>query len=193
MELAQAVVKRRSVRLFKQDEIPDDVILDLVKMASCASSAGNFQPLRYIVIKSKKKLEEVFGAAAWAAQVRPHRNPEWGKTSPKAFIAVVAKRASDSENHSAAIDAGAAIQILQLAATDKGLGSCWIGAFNKFKINEILGLSGEFCLFLIALGVPAEAPVMERVSLGQSVKYYLDSDNVMHVPKYLPNEITRFV
>ena len=45
-------------------------------------------------------------------------------------------------------------------------------------------------LYLVALGVPDESPVMENIKEGDSAKYYLDKNDVLHVPKYTVNALT---
>ena len=190
MNFTEVLNSRRSIRRFKQDKIEDVVLLSLIDAATKAPSAGNTQPLRYFIIREKELLAQIFAQTAWGGHVRPARDPQLGVTSPTAFIAVCTQNQGESASGSA--DAGAAIQNILLAATDLGLGSCWIGAFNKAKVNELLKLDKLTALYLVALGYPAEAPVMERINKGDSTKYTLDENDVIHVPKYAPGDVAKF-
>lgn len=191
MNFTEVLNSRRSIRRFKQDKIEDVVLLSLIDAATKAPSAGNTQPLRYFIIREKELLAQIFAQTAWGGHVRPARDPQLGVTSPTAFIAVCMQNQGESASGSA--DAGAAIQNILLAATDLGLGSCWIGAFNKAKVNELLKLDKLTALYLVALGYPAEAPVMERINKGDSTKYTLDENDVIHVPKYAPGDVAKFL
>ncbi len=191
MNFTEVLNSRRSIRRFKQDKIEDMVLLSLIDAATKAPSAGNTQPLRYFIIREKELLAQIFAQTAWGGHVRPARDPQLGVTSPTAFIAVCTQNQGESASGSA--DAGAAIQNILLAATDLGLGSCWIGAFNKAKVNELLKLDKLTALYLVALGYPAEAPVMERINKGDSTKYTLDENDVIHVPKYAPGDVAKFL
>ncbi len=191
MNFTEVLNSRRSIRRFKQDKIEDVVLLSLIDAATKAPSAGNTQPLRYFIIREKELLAQIFAQTAWGGHVRPARDPQLGVTSPTAFIAVCTQNQGESASGSA--DAGAAIQNILLAATDLGLGSCWIGAFNKAKVNELLKLDKLTALYLVALGYPAEAPVMERINKGDSTKYTLDENDVIHVPKYAPGDVAKFL
>ena len=90
-------------------------------------------------------------------------------------------------------DAGAAIQSMEYAAWEENIGSCWIGPFNKEKTAEILELEKEKLLFLVALGYKGEEPVQDEITLSDSPKYYLDENDVLHIPKYTVDAITKFV
>ncbi len=191
MNFTEVLNTRRSIRRFKQDKIEDTVLLSLIDAATRAPSAGNTQPLRYFIIRGKELLAQIFAQTAWGGHVRPARDPKLGETSPTAFIAVCTQNQGESASGSA--DAGAAIENILLAATDLGLGSCWIGAFNKAKVNELLKLDNLTTVYLVALGYPAETPVMERIHKGDSTKYSLDENDVIHVPKYAPGDIAQFL
>ncbi|MDZ7839062.1 MAG: nitroreductase family protein [Actinomycetota bacterium] len=81
------------------------------------------------------------------------------------------------------VDMGLAVENLILAAGEKGIGSCIIGACNKEKIGEIVNLpSNRKVELVIALGYQAEQPVAEDAE-SDSIKYYQDSRSRLHVPK----------
>lgn len=190
MEFSDILKQRRSIRRFKQQEIPLSILTDLIDAAALAPSAANNQPLRYVLIREKELLKAVFEQTAWGGHVRPHRDPVFGVTSPAAFLAVCAEdQGNQTPAVTAAVDAGAAIQSILFRAVDLGIGACWIGAFNKQNINELLRLDSLTTIYLIGLGYPAEAPVLQRIHAGDPTKYFLDEQDVIHVPKYTVNDI----
>lgn len=71
------------------------------------------------------------------------------------------------------LDIGIAMEHLILAATDRGLGTCWIGAFKEEVAREALGVPESIrVVAFVPLGYPAEAPrPQRRKSLNQIVSY----------------------
>lgn len=191
MELGDTIKKRRSVRRFKQEVPLDSLLEQLIDSARFAPSAGNMQRLRYVIVRTPKLVEQIFNQTAWAAFVQPGRNPEFGKNAPLVFIAVTAPLESPDM---VLADAGAAIQNIQLRATELGLACCWIGSFKKEETGKILGIPSDMkILYLIAVGYPDESPVQEDIDKGDSTKYYLDDNDCLHVPKYTVKSITEWL
>lgn len=58
-EIERLIKSRRSVRLYKKDEVPDEVIEKLIDLARWAPSGMNAQPWKFVVIKDKKLIEEI--------------------------------------------------------------------------------------------------------------------------------------
>ena len=187
------VFARRSIRRFKQIPVTKEQIQSLLDAALVAPSARNGQILRYCVVSSPEKLNEVFSNTAWAGYVHPKRIPLREVSAPTLFIVVSAlNNGAEISNHTWA-DAGAAIENMLLTAVELGLGGCWIGSFNKEKVAELLELEKEKLLFLVALGYKGEDPVQDEIALNESPKYYLDENDVLHIPKYTVDAITKWV
>lgn len=188
MEWHDIVTGRRTIRRFQQREIPDELlrrILDGVRRASCAA---NLQRLRFVVARQRETVKAIFDTTAWAGMVRPRRTPTWGIDAPLCFIAVTAP---EEVRQAVLADAGAAIQTMEYAAWDEGIGCCWFASFDPEKVHETLGLPSETAvLYVIALGYPAEAPVSEDAAAGESVRYYLDDEDRLHVPKFTVDALT---
>ena len=180
MEVYEAIKKRRSVRKFIQDRKIDRKVFErLIEAARLAPSASNIQPVKYVIADDEKLAEEIFRHVRWAAYVAPHRTPKEGER-PVAFIALCADLGLRKDGYQ--LDIGAAVQNIFLAATAEGLGTCWIGSLNRDEISRLLNLPDNLFLnTLIAVGYPAESPVYEDEN--GSVKYYLDENDVLHVPK----------
>ena len=190
MEWLDIVKGRRTIRRFEQREIPRETlirILDAVRRASCAA---NLQRLRFVVVQRTETVKAIFDTTAWAAMVRPHRTPKWGESAPLCFIAVTA---AEGLRPTILADAGAAVQTMEYAAFAEGIGCCWFASFDPKKVGEAIGLApGEEVLYVVALGYPAETPVSEDADAGDSVRYYLDGDDRLHVPKFTVEALTRW-
>lgn len=190
MEWNEIVTGRRTIRRFQQRPIPRELlrrILDGVRRASCAA---NLQRLRFVVAQRSETVKAIFDTTAWAAMVRPRRTPVWGADAPLCFIAVTAP---EELRQSVLADAGAAIQTMEYAAWNEGIGSCWFGSFDPEKVRAALELpAGTAVLYVVALGYPAEAPVSEDAAAGEPVRYYLDDEDRLHVPKFTVDALTEW-
>jgi len=188
MDVWEAIKSRRSVRRFRQEAISTEALLKLAEAARCAPSASNRQPLEFVIVNTEEQTALVFAQLAWAGYVQPRRNPPAGKR-PVGYIAVLI----DPEKAMAQfgkVDAAAAIENILLTAQGMGIGSCWLGSINRDKLKEILEIPDKYDIdSVVALGYPDETPVMEDCK-GDSIKYYLDDKDTLHVPKRALRSIT---
>jgi nitroreductase len=135
-ELAES---RRSIRRFTEKDVPDNIIVELLKAAQSAPSAGNCQPWHFYVIKDKPMTEQIAKAC----------NQNWMTTAPVLFVvcADIQKtigRYGDRGRHLYCLqDTAAAIQNILLCAKSLGIGTCWCGAFNESTVSEILNLQED--------------------------------------------------
>jgi len=141
--------KRRSVRAYKPDPVPEDLLQQVLEAGRLAPSAVNKQPWRFIVVR-----DEVNRRALGAAYAR-----EWFWQAPVILAVCVLPhdawtRAHDGQNY-AMVDGALAMDHMQLAAAELGLGTCWIGAFDPAAAREILGLpDGAELVGMTPLGFP---------------------------------------
>lgn len=186
----EKILERRTIRLFRQEKISEDAVRKMIDAARKASCASNKQRLRYIAVQSEDLTGKILPFTAYAGLVQPKRNPVPGVTSPAAFLAVLATETPSAHLYA---DAGAAIQSIEFAAWEQGIGCCWLGSFNKEEVTKLLEVEAPFeIVYLVALGYPAESPCEEEVPAEGDVKYYLDEENRLHVPKYAVDAILRF-
>jgi len=108
---------------------------------------------------------------------------------PRAYIVILLDK---SIHENAGHDAGIAAMSISIVAYDEGLGSCILGAVDREKLKGILKMpDGLDIVLVVALGYPAESPVADRVKDGD-VKYWLDENRVLHVPKRSLEEIVKW-
>ncbi|MHB0946805.1 MAG: nitroreductase family protein [Sedimentisphaerales bacterium] len=188
MDIINLIKTRRSIRRFSQERLDRNLLVEFVETARCAPAGANIQSLEYIIVDEPKVCAELFETLAWAGHVKPQRNPP-PLHRPVAYIVVLADTAIKDN---AVADAAAAIENILLAAWSKGVGSCWLGAIDRKKISQILNAGEKYKIdSVVALGKPAENPVMEDAA-GADTKYYLDANDRLHVPKRPLQKILHF-
>lgn len=167
MEFSEVISKRYSVRGYLDKEVEKEKLEYVLKAATIAPTGVNYQPFKVFVIDTKKNkdaLSEIYSAP-------------WFVEAPY-VICVVAKkdeawvRKWDGKNISD-IDATIVMDHIILAATDVGLGTCYIGAFKANNASEFLELSdSEEAVLFTPLGYgnaePRETP---RKKLDEFVTY----------------------
>lgn len=179
MGVYKAILSRRSIRRYKQRDIPYQVLEKLVNAARYAPSAANLQPCEFIIVDDKETVNNIFPTLKWAAYIAPRGNPPPGKR-PVTYIVVLINKEKRAE--AGAEDAAAAVENILLTAYEEGLGSCWLGSIDRDKIREILEIPSCCSIeFVIALGYPDENPLVEEIK--NSVKYYQDKQGILHIPK----------
>jgi len=174
-----AILKRRSIRRFTDEKVPDELITKMINAARLAPSAGNMQPLHYVVVKSPTLRDEIFENTLWAGFVKPAGAPSFEKR-PRLFVAVLCDTRIKKENY--AEDAGLAIENMILTALEENVGSCIIGALNKEEISRILNIPAYYILdCVIGFGYPAHR--CDCFDDSNNIKYFMDENENFHVPK----------
>lgn len=185
MSVYETILERRTVRKYKQEKIRREQLEQMVNAARLAPSGANMQPLKYIIVDEKEKVDEVFPYLKWAAYIQPEGNPKVGE-EPVAYIVVLADTRIKKTGYD--LEAGAACQNIMLTAREMGIGSCWLGAINREAISTCLNIEEHMNLStIIALGYPLETPVIEDIE--ESIRYYKDEEGTLHVPKRKIEEI----
>ena len=181
------IIKNRSCRRFYQEAaIELETLKELVELARLAPSAGNLQPLKYVLSCERQKNTSIFPHLAWAGYLKDWPGPCEGER-PAAYIIILGdKKVSQSFD----CDHGIAAQNILLGATEKGLGGCIIGSVDREGLGKALDIqSGYEILLVLALGKPKETVVIETVAPDGDIKYWRDSEGVHHVPKWPLDDI----
>jgi nitroreductase len=186
MDVKEAVYKRRSVRSFTQQEVPQEVLAELVDAARVGPAAANRQPLEYVAVTDPQLREEIFACLKWAAYIAPRGNPQPGH-HPTAYLVVLRRKDYELEGMSL-YDVGAAVQTILLMAVAKGLGACWLKSVNYPRVAKLLGVpEGVEVDSVIALGYPDEEPRLVNLEPDQEglevIKYWRDKQGQHYVPK----------
>jgi nitroreductase len=152
MDFYDTIKGRHSIRKYKPDVVPMDVVKRILDAARLAPSWSNLQGVRYVVVASKGQVEKVAEAIG----------QRWLKKNAPMFIAAISDAQWSGYNGDMAyfmLDVGIAFEHLILAAAAEGLGTCWIGFFDEEALKEALDVKGSNRVVAVTpLGYPAESP-----------------------------------
>ena len=191
MDIMELLAGRRTYRRFLQKPVPAGVVADMVEAVRLSSCGANRQAIRLVVVQSPAMVAKVQPLVKWAAYLPPEQGVPKPGEQPVLFVAVVQDASIPGDNDT---DAGIALANLTLAAWAKGVGSCIMGAIDRPRLTELLGLSeNEKLHSMVALGYPAHASRVVPLTEATGVKYYLDENRDYCVPKRAAADIARFV
>ena len=182
MKTYDLIISRRTIRKFQQKPIKLSILKRIVNAGRLAPSAGNLQPLEYIVVVDDAIREKIFHHIRWAGYIAPEGNPKENERPMVYIIILVSKEISLVPYFK--YDVGGSAENITLAALEEGIGCCWIGSFNKKKIENILKIPEQYNADLVlALGYPLENPECYDIEKDKSIKYHKDTSGILQVPK----------
>lgn len=181
-DVLEAMARRHSVREFRPDPVPDEVLITLLEAAHQAPSAMNHQPWEFVVVRRPETKAALAAATAG-------RNAQIVQTAGASFVCLASLKQADAlaDRIEAQISAGqappdrqaqvkrlredqayrqtlvlpntyTAVGFLLLAATKLGLGTLWMTGFDGEKVKAAVGAPADDCLFagVVAVGRPAD-------------------------------------
>ena len=188
MNVYDLILKRRTIRRFKQQPIAEPILKKFVNAGRLAPSGANLQPLEFIVVNDSELVEQVFPSVKWAGYIAPAGDPPEG-ARPVAYILVLINTAIKPKHGE--VDAAAAIENMILTALDDGIGSCWMGAIDRDQLRVMLNILPKYDIdSVLSLGYPDESPVIE--DMENSIRYWKDEKGVLHVPKRKLEDIIHY-
>lgn len=127
LELSQT---RFSARKYTDEAVSDDDLAYILECVRLAPSAVNRQPWKFVVVRSKEAKEQL-----WQAYDR-----DWFRTAPLYIVCMKNNsecwtRRYDDKQHGD-IDVAIATEHLCLAATERNLGTCWVGVQLRYRHHE---------------------------------------------------------
>jgi nitroreductase len=168
MSLLTVARQRYSCRAFLPDAVGEEPLGRVLEAARLAPTACNRQPFKLLVLDT----------ARYQSQLRRIYRREWFVQAPLVVAVLAAPHLAwvrhDGVNY-AVVDATIAFDHLILAASDEGLGTCWVAAFDVPAARECLQLSPQWePVAFTPLGWPADkAPTKERRPIDDLVQYGL--------------------
>jgi nitroreductase len=169
MSILDTIKNRRSIRDFKDQEIPDEAISALIEAIRWAPSAGNMQSRKFYFVFDQNTKKKLAKAAL---------NQNFISEAPLTVVAcidrsIAARYGDRGVNLYSIQDVAASVMNMMLAAHELGLGSVWVGAFNEFEVFEHLNLPDNLRpIAIIPIGYPAKIPKpTPRVSTNEIVEF----------------------
>lgn len=164
MNVLDAIRKKRAVRQFRDQPVPDEVIRQILDAGRRSQSSKNTQPWSFVVVRDRQTLQALSKTGTYA-----------GHLAGAAFAVVLV---GAQESRWSDFDLGQACAYLQLAAWELGVGSC-IAALHQEDDAKAL------------LGIPAEASAYAALSFGYAAENWQPNkggrkplDEVIHWEKW---------
>jgi nitroreductase len=170
MEFLELIQKRRSIRVFLDRPVELVKLEQILQAANQAPSAGNLQAYEIYLVES---------LAQRAGLAQSTSGQDFILQAPVALVFCAHPARSEWRYRQRGVtlysvqDATIACTFAMLAATDLGLGSVWVGAFNDRAVLDVLGNpEGLTPISILLIGYPAQEPSdVTRRSLKDLVHY----------------------
>ncbi len=136
MEVVECLRRRRTVRRFKNEPVPESVVTKILQAARWAPSSRNQQPWHLIVVRDRGTLVQI------------GRTARTGSFIGEATLAVaVAMENADSPE----LDAGRALQQMELMAWSEGMGTCFVTLTDaeRVEVKRLLEIPPEIDLMTV--------------------------------------------
>ncbi len=159
--------QRRSVRRYRPDPVPDEMVKQLLEAGQWAPSASNRQPWAFIAIRDEAIRREVAQHAAYYFIRWAHVD------EAPLLIALCGNARHPIYRRFLHEDVGLAGSQIMLQAKALGLGTCWIGGLDRKAIAGILKMPEDWEIVgLLTVGFPAEDPEPTSRKPLEEIVYY---------------------
>jgi len=158
---------RRSIRRYKDEPVPDDLLSEVLEAGRWAPSASNRQPWDFVVVRDPEIRAAVAEHAAYCFI-------KWAHVEEAPVIIALCGDARNAVYRQFLHeDVGLAGSQMMLQAAALGLGTCWLGGVDRDAIGTILKIPSHVeVIGLLTLGFPAEDPEPPaRKPLAEIVHY----------------------
>ena len=149
MDFNKLISERYSVRKFKDEHLPQEIIDKIITTAHKAPTGCNFQPHRILVLNTDEsllKLKECTKChfnAPTAMLVCHNKDESWKRVYDGAL--------------SSPVDAAIVTSFMMLEAQNLGIGTCWVMHFNPAAMRETFNIPENIePVALLVMGYPAD-------------------------------------
>jgi len=151
LSVSDAIRLKRAVRKFKDDPLPEEVILAILNAGRRAQSSKNTQPWHFIAISDKTALQALSACGTYAGHLAG------------AALGVAILTPDPAQRFSIMFDAGQAAAYMQLAAWELGIGSCLATIYEPETARQILDFPEEFHLRIaLSFGYPLDEQALSQ-------------------------------
>lgn len=151
MSVFDVILSRRSIRRYKDKEVPKDVLDNIVEAGRQSPSAANRQPYRFVIVTDAELKKAISGLVS-----------RFVKSAPVVIVGCANPKAMLTGKWST-VDTAIALENMVLAAWSLGVGSCWIGSFDEEKVKSSLKIPHDWkVVALVCFGYPAETPKQRK-------------------------------
>lgn len=173
---------RRSIREYIKRDIPYEDILEIIDAARWAPSSGNLQNWYFIIIKNKESINKI--AEATGQEFVKNANTIIVVCSDDKLVENIY---GERGKFYAIQNVAAAIQNMLLAATEKGIGTCWVGAFDENKVKEVAQIPKDMSVHaIITLGYYSKKPDIPKRKNLEEIVFFEKWGNRVYKPSLYP-------
>jgi nitroreductase len=151
MNVSAAIQRKRAVRSFKDEPLPEEAVHAILNAGRRAQSAKNMQAWHFIAIQDRETLKALSGMGTWAGHLAG------------AALGVAILTPPPETRFSIMFDAGQAAAYMQLAAWEMGIGSCLATIYEPESARQLLGFPAELEIHIaLSFGYPADPEALSR-------------------------------
>jgi nitroreductase len=182
MELKDVIRNRRSIRKYLDEDISYEDILEMLSLGILAPIAGNISHYYFIIVKDPEKIEKIselvgqdfIKYANTLIVIISDDNKLKSLYGEKGQIFAIQDTAAIAEN-------------ILLAATDKNIGTCWIGSFDEESIKSLLEIPKDKNIhIIISMGYPNEKPKESIRPNLYDIIFFEKWGNKVYKPQFYP-------
>ena len=177
MDFMELMASRHSVRDFLPDPIPDEVLNEILEAGRLAPSSQNRQPWRYVVLKDPEQIKKMSlnSGLLGLSNLFIRKAP--------CLIAACADSSKGLRVNAQdyyLVDVAISVQQMVLAAWNRGVGSCWMAAYNEKAVKKYLDLPKSWrVVALLPFGYPAE----KKTVYSKALSFFPGSKNRLPLEK----------
>ena len=137
MEFIDVINTRKSVRSFSDEQIPEEFLQEMFAAARLSPSFQNRQCWRFVIVKDAIKRTELALKSGFLGKIN-----FFIRNAPIIIVACAdtSKSGTVNKQNYYLVDVAIAFQQMMLAAWNRGIGSCWLAAFDEKSVRKILGI-----------------------------------------------------
>lgn len=170
MDTLEAINSRRSIRRYLDRPVEFEKVTTIIDAGRKAPNAGSLQDWTFLIVTERNLIKQV---STYAVE------QYWIQTAPVLIIVCAVPEKHEmyyglrGKRLYNIQDCAAAIENILLAATNLGLGTCWIGAFEEDKIRSLFGIPQDVRpQAIITLGYSDEVPGDRNLMPMQNITFF---------------------
>lgn len=166
MNVIEAIRQRRSIRSFRDEAVPDELVQSIIEAGTWAPSAGNMQAWEFVIVKDEDAKQKLVSTTDAGTTARAGIETQvWINDAPVVVVVcydvkrMTARYGTKGRELLTKLDCMGCVQNMLLAATHYGLGSCCVVGFDPEALKHVLDIPKELTpLLLVPLGYADQQP-----------------------------------
>jgi nitroreductase len=179
MEFIDVIKTRKSVRSFSEEKISEEILQEMFTAAQLSPSFQNRQCWRFVVVRDEKTRSELALKSGFLGKIN-----FFIKKAPVIIVACADTSKSGTVNKQDyyLVDVAISFQQMMLAAWNRGIGSCWLAAFDEKSVKKILGIPNK--IRVVAMS-PFGYPKDKDTFYAKAVKTFAGSKKRVDLEKII--------